>query len=174
MNFKGSNHWEPLNLPLSHKIRWYNFLEELNLTNFVNLSQVRALFGNSINIVISPIETSTVVSTIPIRHNNRMNISPGKECWDAPFSLWKKPSRYTHFRNQTYMKKQEEERAAKSNFCPRCKTKHPEQECPLKKTSTCHICMGHHVFPQGIKVDPTKIEVTVGIPSPKTLPPPDP
>ena len=72
------------------------------------------------------------------------------------------------------MKKQKEERASKNNFCPRCKTKHPQQECPLNKTFACHICMGHHVLLQGIKVDPTKIEVIVGLPSPKTLPPPDP
>ena len=72
------------------------------------------------------------------------------------------------------MKKQEEERAAKSNLCPRCETKHPQHECPLNKTSACHICMGHHVLPQGIKVDPTKIEVIVGLPSPKNIPPLDP
>ena len=135
---------------------------------------MKALFGNSINIVTPQIETSTVASTIPIRPNKRMgdrrNISPGKEHWDAPFSPRKKPSRYTHFRNQNYMKKQEEEWAAKREFCPRCETKHPQQECPLNKTSACHICIGNHVFPQGIKVGPTKIEVIVGHPSPKTLP----
>ena len=124
------------------------------------------------------IETSTVAFAIPIRPNKRManwrKISSTKECWDTPFSPRKKPSRYTHFRNQTYMKKREEERAVKSNLCPRCETKHPQQECPLNKISTCHICTGHHVFPQGIKVDPTKIEVTIGLPSlKKTLPPPD-
>ena len=30
------------------------------------------------------------------------------------------------------------------------------------------IVLGHHVSSQGIKVDPTKIEVIVGLPSPKT------
>ena len=105
---------------------------------------------------------------------DRRKVSPGKECCDAPFSSKKKPSRYTHFRNQTYMKKQEEERAAKSIFCPICKIKHPQQECPLNKIFACHICTGHNVFPQGIKVDPTKIEVTVGLPSPNNIPPPDP
>ena len=30
------------------------------------------------------------------------------------------------------------------------------------------IVLGHHVFSQGIKVDPAKIEVIVGLPSPKT------
>ena len=29
------------------------------------------------------------------------------------------------------------------------------------------IVLGHHVSSQGIKVDPTKIEVIVGLPSPK-------
>ena len=96
---------------------------------------------------------------------DQRKISPGKEHWDVPFSLQKKPSRYTHFRNQTYMKKLEEERAAKSIFCPICKTKHSQQECPLNKIYACHICTEHHVFPQGIKVDPTNIEVSIGLPS---------
>ena len=30
------------------------------------------------------------------------------------------------------------------------------------------IVLGHHISSQGIKVDPTKIEVIVGLPSPKT------
>ena len=30
------------------------------------------------------------------------------------------------------------------------------------------IVLGHHVSSQGIKVDPAKIEVIVGLPSPKT------
>ena len=141
----------------------------------LNLAQVKALFGNSINIVTPEIETSIVASPTPIRTNKRMgdqrNIYLGKEFWASPFPPRKKPSRYTHFKNQTYIKNQEEERAAKSNFCPKCKTKHPQQECPLKKTSTCYICMGHHVFPQGIKMDPIKIEVIIGFPFPNTLPP---
>ena len=105
---------------------------------------------------------------------DRRNISPGKQRWDAPFSPRNKPSRYTHFRTQTYMKKQKEERVVKRNFHPKCETKHPQQECPSNKTSACHICMGHHVFPQGIKMDPTKIELIIGLPSPNTLPPPKP
>ena len=139
---------------------------------------MKALFGNSINIVTPQIETSIVASSNPIRTNKIMgvqrNIFPGKEHWDTPFSPRKNPSRYTHFRNQTYMKNQEEERASKINFRPKCETKHPQQECPLNKTYACHICMGNHVFPQGIKMDPTKIEVIIRLPSPKTLPPPDP
>ena len=30
------------------------------------------------------------------------------------------------------------------------------------------IVLGHHISSQGIKVDPAKIEVIVGLPSPKT------
>ena len=139
---------------------------------------MKSLFGNSINIVTPQIETTTVASSIPLRPNKRMGdrrkISPRKEFWVAPFPPWQKPSRYTHFRNQTYMKNQEEERATKSNFYPKCKTKHPRQECPLNKTPPYYICMGHHVFPHGIKMDPIKIEVIIGLPSPKTLPPFDP
>ena len=79
---------------------------------------MKALFGNSINIVTPQIETSTVASPIPIRTNkimgDRRKIYPGKECWDTPFSPLKKPSRYTHFRNKTYMKNQEEEREEKT------------------------------------------------------------
>ena len=139
---------------------------------------MKYLFDNSINIVTPQIETCTIASPTPIRTNKRMgdqmNIYPRKECWVAPFPPRKKPSRYTHFRNQTYMKNQEEERATKSNFCPKCKTKHPQQECPLNKTSPCYIFMGHHVSPQGINMDPTKIWVIIGLPSPNTLPPPDP
>ena len=74
---------------------------------------MKALFGNSINIVTPQINKSTVASPIPIITNKRMGdqrkIYPGKKRWDTPLSPQKKPSRYTHFRNQTYMKNQEEE-----------------------------------------------------------------
>ena len=56
---------------------------------------------------------------------DQRNISSEKEQWDAPFSPQKKTYRYTHFRNQTYMKTQEEEQAAKSNLYPKCEVKHP-------------------------------------------------
>ena len=131
----------------------------------------------SLVIVTPQIDISIVAFPTPIRNNKRMsdqrNISPGKACWVFPFPPQKKPSRYTHSRNQTYIKNQEEERATKSNVCPKCKTKHPRQECPLNKIPPCYICMGHHIFPQGIKMDPIKIEVIIGLLSPKTLPPPD-
>ena len=100
-------------------------------------------------------------------------ISSEKERWDAPFSPRKTPSRYTQSRNQTYIRNQEEERATKSNICLKCKTKHPRWECPLNKIPPCYICMGHHVLPQNIKMDPIKIEVIIGLISLKTRPPPD-
>ena len=31
-------------------------------------------------------------------------------------------------------KRQDEERAAMTIFCPKCRTKHPQRECPLKKS----------------------------------------
>ena len=34
----------------------------------------------------------------------------------------------------------DEEREAMSIFCPRCRTKHPQRECPLNNISICHIC----------------------------------
>ena len=37
-----------------------------------------------------------------------------------------------------------------------------------KMSLTEGIVLGHHVSSQGIKVDPAKIEVIVGLPSPKT------
>ena len=37
-----------------------------------------------------------------------------------------------------------------------------------KMLLTAGIVLGHHVSSQGIKVDPTKIEVIIGLPSPKT------
>ena len=37
-------------------------------------------------------------------------------------------------------KRQDEERAAMSIFCPRCRTKHPQRECPLNNIFVCHIC----------------------------------
>ena len=105
---------------------------------------------------------------------DQRNISSEKERWDAPFSPQKKPSKYTHFRNQTYMKNQEEEQAKKRNLCLKCETKHPQKEFPLNRTSVCHIFIGNHILPQEIQKDPTKIEVIIGHSSPTTLPPPDP
>ena len=41
-------------------------------------------------------------------------------------------------------KRQEEEHAVMSIFCTRCRTKHPQWECPLNKISVCHICTEGH------------------------------
>ena len=69
-------------------------------------------FGSSTNIVISQIETSTIVPTIPIEPDkntfDRSNISPEKERWVAPLSPQKEPPRYTLFKNQIYMERQGE------------------------------------------------------------------
>ena len=125
----------------------------------------------SLVIVTPKIEISIVAFPTPITTNKRMsdqrNISHGKACWVAPFPHRKKPSRYTHSRNQNYIKNQEEEQAAKRNVYPKCKTKHPRQECPLNKIPPCCICMGHHVLPQKIKMDPIKTEVIIGLIPPK-------
>ena len=37
-------------------------------------------------------------------------------------------------------KRKYEEWEAMSIFCPRCRTKHPQRECPLNNISVCHIC----------------------------------
>ena len=41
-------------------------------------------------------------------------------------------------------KRQDEERAAMSIFCPRCITKHPQREFLLNNISVCHICTEEH------------------------------
>ena len=37
-------------------------------------------------------------------------------------------------------KRQDEERATMIIFYLRCRTKHPQRECPLNNISVCHIC----------------------------------
>ena len=41
-------------------------------------------------------------------------------------------------------KRQDEERAVMSISFPRCRTKHPQRECPLNNISVCHIYTGDH------------------------------
>ena len=41
-------------------------------------------------------------------------------------------------------KRQDEERAEMSIFCPRCRTKHSQKECLLNNISICHICTEEH------------------------------
>ena len=39
---------------------------------------------------------------------------------------------------------QDKERAVMSIFCPICRTKHPQRECPLNNIFVCHICIKEH------------------------------
>ena len=99
---------------------------------------------------------------------NGRNISPEKEYWDTSISPQKNPP----FSNPTHTKKKKEEPAARTIFCSKFKAKHLPQEFPFK-ISTCHICTGHHLLPQGTRVNLARIEVDP--PSLNTLPPlPDP
>ena len=41
-------------------------------------------------------------------------------------------------------KRKDEEREAMSIFRPRCRTKHPQKECPLNNITICHICIEEH------------------------------
>ena len=41
-------------------------------------------------------------------------------------------------------KRQEEENAVFSIFCPKCRRKHPARECPLNNISVCRICPDEH------------------------------
>ena len=80
-----------------------------NFVEFVDLAQVKALFGTSVDPVISQIETSTVEPTIPLGFNKNMvdqrKISPEKERWDAPLSPLKEPPGYIYVKNPAYMER---------------------------------------------------------------------
>ena len=41
-------------------------------------------------------------------------------------------------------KRKDEEHEAMSIFCPRCRTKHPQRECPLNNIFVCHIYTEEH------------------------------
>ena len=43
-----------------------------------------------------------------------------------------------------HKKKQEDERAAMAIFCPRCRQKHMERECPINSIEVCGICALEH------------------------------
>ena len=68
----------------------FSIVGDLNFVDFVDLGQVKALFGTSVDLVISQIETSIVEPTIPLRFNKNMvdqrKISPEQERWNAPLS----------------------------------------------------------------------------------------
>ena len=65
----------------------FSLVGDLNFIDFVDPAQVKALFGNSIDPVISQIETSTVEPTIPLGFNkssvDKRKNSPEKERWDT-------------------------------------------------------------------------------------------
>ena len=76
-----------------------------NFVYFVDPEQVKALFGNPLDIVISQIETSTVEPTFPLGFKKMVdqgNISPEIECWDAPLSPQKELPRYIYIKNLAY------------------------------------------------------------------------
>ena len=68
----------------------FSLVGDLNFVDFVDLAQVKYLFGTSLDPVISQIETSTVEPTIPLGFNKNIvdqrKISPKRERWDAPLS----------------------------------------------------------------------------------------
>ena len=105
---------EILNPPLVQKPNntTFSIVGDPNFINFIDPAQVQALFGISTNTVISQIETSIVVPTIPIESNKNIvdqrKIFPKKELWDALLLRRKDPPRYTLFQNQTYMERQGE------------------------------------------------------------------
>ena len=71
--------------------------------DFIDPTQVKALFGNLTNTFISQIETSIVEPTFPLGFNQKTidqrNISPKKERWDAPLSPQKEPPRHIYIKN---------------------------------------------------------------------------
>ena len=92
----------------------FSLVGDLNFIEFVDLAQVKSLFGTLVDPVISQIETSTVEPTIPLGfHKNTVDqrkISPEKECWDAPLSPRKESPRYIYVKNTTYMERREEKK----------------------------------------------------------------
>ena len=50
--------------------------------------------------------------------------------------------------------------------CQETKLSLSHEKCKMLLTEG--IFLGHHISSQGIEVDPTKIEVIIGLPSPKT------
>ena len=76
----------PLVLNLINTI--FSLVGDPNFIDFVDVAEVKALFGNSVDPVISQIETSTVEPTIPLGFNKNIvdqrKISIEQERWDAP------------------------------------------------------------------------------------------
>ena len=90
----------------------FSLVGDPNFVDFIDPSQVKSLFGNSVDPIISKIETSTVEPTIPLGFNKNMvdqrKISFEKECWDAPLSPRKEAPRYIYVKNPAYMERREE------------------------------------------------------------------
>ena len=86
----------------------FSLVGSLKFVDLVNPEQVKPLFGNPIDTVISQIETSIVEPTIPLGFNKKTidqrNISPEIENWDAPLSPRKELPRYIYIKNPAYMK----------------------------------------------------------------------
>ena len=78
-----------------------------NLVYLVDPEQVKAVFGNPIDTVISQIETSTVEPTFPLGFNKKTvhqrKISPETEHWDAPLSPRKELPSYIYIKKPAYM-----------------------------------------------------------------------
>ena len=68
----------------------FSLVGSLNFVDLVNPEQVKSLFGNPADTVISQIETSIVEPTLPLGFNKNTvdqgNISLETERWDAPLS----------------------------------------------------------------------------------------
>ena len=84
----------------------FSLVGDPNFVDFVDPTQVKALFGTSV------VETSTIEPTIPLGFNkntvDQRKISFEKEHWDAPLSPRKEPPRYIYVKNAAYMERREE------------------------------------------------------------------
>ena len=87
----------------------FSLVGDPNFIDFVDLAQVKSLFGTSVDPVISQIETSKVEPTISLGFNkntvDHRNISPEKVHWDAPLSPQKDPPRYIYVKNLAYIER---------------------------------------------------------------------
>ena len=90
----------------------FSLVGDPNFFDFVDPTQVKALFGTSVDPIISQIETSIVEPTIPLGFNKKTidqrKISPEKEHWEAPLLPQKDPPRYIYIKNLAYMERWEE------------------------------------------------------------------
>ena len=77
-------------LVIKPKDMTFSLVGILNFFDLVDIEQVKSLFGNPSDTVISQIETSIVEPTLPLGFNKKTvdqrKISPETEGWDAPLS----------------------------------------------------------------------------------------